>query len=356
MVKLQQIVRILIVVFGIVLSSYLLGSLVNKKWKIEPEKTIFFRFSYISVIGWLIELAIFQIISVPMVMFNISFTVLVYTYLLCIVLFSFIAVLICRKELILVSKNKQKNWDVYRIFAIGLIIFQVLILFFTYQTSEDGIMDYSLIANTIRHDTMFRTYPYTGYECSLVYFSNRFINGFYMYRAFLAKTMDFHPTMVGRTILPPISFILSYLCYYRLGNYLLKDDKKTDIFMVFVSLLNIFGYMRLTPMISLMTDAVNGKTLFVNIVLPLMILNFLRQLESVNEKKHYFFLVLLNVCASSMSTTGILYAALCTVLFAGIVAYKKKRGKVLLGSILAIIPNIVYFMLYFLEKEFELWK
>ncbi|MGN0495228.1 MAG: DUF6077 domain-containing protein [Lachnospiraceae bacterium] len=354
--ELQQIIRIVIVGSILLISCYLTGSLVNKSWKIESDKGILFRVSSISIIGWLIELAIFQILSVPMVILNIPFTNLVYIYTLCIVVISFVAVLVCRKELFLISPKKFEGWNLYRVFAIGLILFQIVFLFFLYQVSEDGIFDYTVVANTIRCNTMFRTYPYTGYECSLVYFSDRFINGYYMYRAFLTKVMDFHPTMVGRTILPPISLMLSYACYYRLGNYLLRDDKKTDIFMIFLSVLNIFGSVRLTPMVTLMTDATNGKTLFVNIVFPLMILSFLSQLESSNKKKHYFFLLLLNICASAMSTTSLFYAAFITVLFAGIVAYKKKRIRELLYSFLTIIPNIVYFILYFLEKGFELWK
>lgn len=72
--KIQQIIRIIIVGSMLLGSSYLIGSLVNKKWKIEPDKGNFFRFSSI-----------------------------------CIAVLSVIAVFVCRKELILMSDSKKEK-------------------------------------------------------------------------------------------------------------------------------------------------------------------------------------------------------------------------------------------------------
>lgn len=355
--NLLQITRIIVVGITLLCSCYLTGSLVNKKWEIESGRGIFQRFSSICILGWLIQMAVFQVICVPMVIWNVRFSQLVLIYLILITILSIVSIFVCRKKDLILSVNsvEKKKFSVYRMVAILLIVLQVISFVFMWQVSEDGIMDYTLVAQTIKHDTMFRTYPYTGYDCTLLYFTPRFINGWYMYRAFLVKITTIHPTIVGRTILPPISVILSYLCYYRLGSYLLKDDKKTDTFMIFLSIINIFGYLRMTPMTSLMTDAVNGKTIFVDILLPLIFLSLLKLYENVNDKKQYLFLMLLNICAVAMSTTALVYAALVTVLITGIIAHKRKKVGMLLYAFLSIMPNVVYFLLYFLEKELKLW-
>jgi hypothetical protein len=167
--------------------------------------------------------------------------------------------------------------------------------------------------------------------------------------------MNFHPTMVGKTILPPILLIISYLCYYLLGKLLLTDNDKVDLFMIFLSLINIFGNTRLTSMIMFLGQTENGKSIFISILLPLILLCALKLYDNISEKKYYLFLIVLNICAVGMSTTALVYSALATFLCCGIVAFKQRNVKAFLLTVITLVPNGAYLLLYMIEKKWQIW-
>ena len=356
----EKIVDVAIVICLIWVSSYLIGRLLVLICNLELNFGKGTYILFVCAMGWIVELAVFQLLCIPMVIYDMAFSLLANVSSIVIGILSLLSLVICRKRLFVFEGGKSeeaaKGDRGYRIVAIVLIVLQCILCFLFEQIAEDGIFDYSLAAHTLNTDRMFRTYAYTVYECSLSYYADRFINSWYMYKTFLSKITKVHPTIIGRTLLPSILVAISYACYYLTGRYVLKSEEKTNVFIICLSALNIFGRMKMSPMQALLTATDNGKSIFVNILLPLILLIILYWNAHKESLKPCIYLFLLNICAVAMSTTALVYGALVTIVLALVISIRQKKVSIAISTIICIIPNGVFLLVYIVEKGWGLWR
>lgn len=366
----SQLFQILWVCFAFVMlvfSCYFIGLLCEKKYLIYLCNNGVWKHFSRGITGLVIELVVFQLLCVPMVIGNVKFSFLSGLYINLIGIISVISFLMygkkifvdVRKELHYCTKkmlsiDKQEKWFI----SISLILIgiQVFVSVFYMQVSEDSIFDYAISAQTLDHNSMFRTNAYTGYVCGLEQYVNRFNHSWYIYRPFLALVYQIHPTILGKIILVPIIFIVSYICYYFAARELIRDRKQQVLFMFFLCLINIFGELRMTSMNMLLIQADNGKSVFANIILPLLFCMFIRLYDNYKDNKTIIFIVLLNICAVAMSPTALLYSAFTVLLALGIIAFRYKNIKVWLKGFGTVLPNIVFFSLYIIQKGWGIWE
>lgn len=348
------------------LSCYIIGVYSEIKFNLLFSKDGLGKYISRFIMGWIVEIVFFQLICIPMIICNAKFTTLAMSFVILIFAICIIALLKYKifknikdtvkkiiNDFFELYKN-NKSIFIYGVIVLILISMQVLIGVIGYQGAEDEIMDYTVAAQTLNNNTMFRTQRYTGYECGLQDASSRFICSWYMYRPFLALILQVHPTILGRTILIPILFIFTYMCYYLFAKTVLNDKEKITLFMLFLCIVNLFGNIRITSMLMMFTQIGNGKSIFSNILIPLYFLLFFRLYES-EEKSIYKILAILNICSVAMAPTSLIYSALIALLGTVVIAWRKKKLKIFINTLITILPNVIYFGIYLIEARWAIW-
>lgn len=347
-------------------SCYLIGLLCEKLFQLYLSNNGITKYISRIITGWVVELVVFQVICIPMVIADVKFSTFSCVYIVVISVVSAISLVLFRKVIFEEIKdwkacrdrilNVEKNTKIYILIGLILILIQFLMCIFYMQVSEDSIFDYTISAQTLNNNSMFRTNAYTGFACGLEQYVNRFVNSWYMYRPFLALVFQMHPTIVGKIVLVPALLVLSYICYYFVARILIRDRENEAIFMIFLCLINLFGDLKNTSMSMLLIQTDNGKAVFSNLWIPLLFCCFLKLYENCKENKWFVFIALLNICSVAMSPTALIYSTFMVLIALGIIGFRNKNINVILKGVLTILPNIVYFSLWFIEERWVIWQ
>ena len=198
----------------------------------------------------------------------------------------------------------------------------------------DGDDAYYVVQSVISWETntMYHYLPYTGGSTSLDL--RHAMAMFPMWVAYLARISTMHPTAVAHSFLPMLMIALSDLLLLQIwGN--------TSIY---------------TPETFLMMRSWQGKSVFVNFIVPAVFLLFLRiyRVEKgldVRSRQYYWCMLLcVNLAAGLCSSMAIVLAAMLTGLCGLFIAVADRKWRILLRSAVCCIPTVVYVGIYFLLK------
>ena len=319
--------------------------------------------TYIS--GFITYLAVFQIVVVPIVILHNWGMQLV------VPLFSIISVLLAAAGVVLAVLDVKKNGTfigkegvpqiskfrkeegVYWIVALLLIAFQMFMAFT--MTSFDGDDAYYVVQSVLSYetDTMYRILPYTGLTTSLDL--RHALAVFPIWVAYIARMSGIHATIVAHSILPLVLIPLTYGIYHQIGKVILKREKhKLPIFMIFVSLLQIFGNVSIyTDSTFFLTRTWQGKSILANVVLPAIVWLILWIFESENyEKEHrvglWVVLITTNFVAAMSSTASVFLAAMLIGVTGLVMGIKERSVQIPLRLMIGCIPLVIYGVLFLL--------
>ena len=135
-----------------------------------------------------------------------------------------------------VSRDEVVMW----ILAILVILIQVVMSVIT--QSFDGDDAYYVVQSllTVETDTMYSIKPYTGLSTAVDL--RHALAAMPMWVAYLSRISGIHPTIISHTCLGVILIPLLYMIYYQCGKLLFrKDSRRLPIFLIFVSILYVFG-------------------------------------------------------------------------------------------------------------------
>ena len=157
-------------------------------------------------------------------------------------------------------------------------------------------------------------------------------------------------------MLPLVLIPLTYLVYFRIGMRLLGGHlKKTAVFLILVSLLQIFGNTSIyTNATFFLMRTWQGKSLLCNLVLLTAVWAFLQlwEREGAGERKGkkqagWWLLLTANSMAAAMATTmGAFLLALFTAVCGLVLALRQKRPGYLLPLAATCVPGLVYLVIY----------
>lgn len=175
--------------------------------------------------------------------------------------------------------------------------------------------------------------------------------------AYLANRLHVNVAVAAHSLIPLVLIPITYLIYLQIGKKLFGEKKTSlPLFMLFVSLLQIFGNYSIYPASTfLLTRTRQGKAALGNVILPFLFL-LLFELAAYAQKRQKASRVLFWFCAlsfaacfcSTMSAFLVLFAAmLAALLFA--VAYRNVRT--LPVAFLGCFPCLLYAGLYFALKS-----
>lgn len=319
--------------------------------------------TYIS--GFITSLAVFQILVVPIVILHDRGMRLV------VPLFSIISVLLAAAGVVLTILDVKKNGafidkegfpqfsgfrkeeGVYWIVALLLIAFQMFMAFT--MTSFDGDDAYYVVQSVLADetDTLYRILPYTGLSTSLDL--RHALAVFPIWIAYVARMSGVHATIVAHSVLPLVLIPLTYGIYHQIGKVILKREKhKLPIFMIFVSLLQIFGNVSIyTDSTFFLTRTWQGKSILANVVLPTIVWLILWIFESENYEKEnrvglWIVLITTNFVAPMSSTASVFLTAMLIGVTGLVMGIKERSIQIPLRLMIGCIPLVIYGVLFLL--------
>lgn len=320
---------------------------------------------FMWIAGYILFMALFQLIAVPIVLFQSSLpfeTLGAFTFLVWVFGALSLAVAVCGSILWLFKSRKWARLHVveqsmgrtekicFIVFGVLLVIQLVMAVLLRFGDDDDAY--YVVVAVLAESgETMYQTLPYTGGTTGLD--GRHALAPFPLLIAFWARVTGIHPAIVAHTIMPFLMIPLTYCVYGKIGNMLFKGKKKPlAIFMIFLAILILCGnYSPYTAETFLMIRSWQGKAVVANIMIPSAFLLLYMMGERLLEKRRiekslWFLLLMLVVSACLCSTQGGVLLAVLLSCFGVCLFAVYKKGKLLLPVLVCLLPAAAYLGLY----------
>ena len=334
--------------------------------------------TYIS--GFIACLAVFQIITVPIVLWN------DYGFRVVVPLFSILTVLMAGVGIFLTSRtakkeeftgedeivpfalifqrrklkpvervtNKEKREEgILWLLVLVVIGFQLFMA--CYYSSFDGDDAYYVVQSVLADetDTLYRIRPYTGLSTGIDLRHSLAV--FPIWIAYIARMSGVHATIVAHTVLPLILIPITYWIYLEIGKKMLKRDKhKLPVFMIFIAFMQIFGNVSIyTTSTFFLTRTWQGKSLLANVVIPAIIWLVLWIFESDGFGKEgrmglWIMLVLTNFVAAMSSTASVFLAAMLIGVIGLVLGIRERKIQIPLRLMISCVPLVLYGVIFLL--------
>ncbi len=239
----------------------------------------------------------------------------------------------------------------------GWVLVTVLLLFQLYMAvsymSFDGD-DAVYVVHSLQTEetnTLYRINPFMGRSTGLDI--RHCLAVFPVWISYISRVTGVHSTIISHTVLPVVLIPLTYLIYLEIGRRLLRKDKeKLPLFMFAVMLLQVFGN------VSIYTNATfflmrtwQGKSIFANIVIPVIFLFLLwlfdSKKESSSKKATVWCLLFCTNMVAAMATTMSVFLSAFLIAVSGLVlAIADKDWKVLPKLACCCIPCVGYALVF----------
>ncbi len=272
---------------------------------LEKEKNnVLFAF----VIGYIVEFAVCELISLPMIFMEKSYNTLLCVYaaiILLLTLISFILNLKNIKELIKVNFKRLKKFPkLLSLLCILIIGFQIYQYVFYTHVDDDDAFYVGTATTSIQTNSLYKYSSTTGAEKGEQHLMRYRLGPFPLYLAIVSSVINIHPAIVAHVVFPVIFVLVVYTIYYLIGNTLFKGNQKSSLLLVLlISVLQIWGcYSVRTSEAFFLFRIWQGKALLAAMILPLTWLIFFK----ANENNFNFitcFLLFLTVLAANLLTT-----------------------------------------------------
>lgn len=320
--------------------------------------------------GYMLNWALFQLISVPMIMKDGRMFTLDKVFMACILpvslagYFLFIRRLIRLKKesgSILETRVAKPSKGTRVITAFLWLLFASSLLFQLYMSYTmayaDGDDAYYVAHSTasVLGGGMYRLNPYTGLATGFE--SRHALAPFPMWVAFIALRCDVNAAVAAHSLLPLVLIPLTYVIYFCMGQLLCSEKRRAiPAFMLFVSLLQIFGNYSIYPASTfLLTRSRQGKAALANAVIPFFLVLFLMLGEELKktgeaEKRTLILMTTAGFAGCLTSTLSGVLTCIMTGLLTGFLALSYKNKKILWQCFLTCLPVLAMVLIMLVKR------
>lgn len=301
----------------LILIPELLGLMITKYLDKEKNNLII---AFIS--GYLIELAICQLITVPLIFIEAKFTTVLYIYILINIILSIISIILNIKRfkelLINLLESLKKIPKLLTLMVIILIGIQSYGLVGYMHIDDDDAFYVGSAVTAVQTNSIYKYSPTTGGESGEHLDLRYRLGPFPIYYAIMAEIINIHPTIFAHTILPIIFIPLAYLILGALGNYFFKNNKEQVMwFLIIISFLTMWGnYSVRNNFTFLLFRIWQGKSVLSNIIIPSVWLMYLLGKENGFKLINYITLFILILAGCLTTTMGIALPTITLMLIA----------------------------------------
>lgn len=316
------------------------------------------------VMGFILSMAIFQLVAVPVIVLKANdFPLIVTIYSVVTALTSLTGVVLgiadIRKSGSVLKKRSLNNSPVSKdeiilwIFAIVLIAFQMVM--FVCMQSFDGDDAYYVVESLLTYetDTLYTIKPYTGLTTSIDL--RHALAAMPVWIAYIGRVSGIHSTIIAHSVIGIILIPVVYMIYYQCARILIiKDRKKTPIMLIFISIMYIFGNTSIyTSATFMLTRTWQGKAMLANMVMITIIWLLLALFETdgldkENRIGYWICLVAVNIVAAMCSTASVFLVAMLIGISGLVLSILKRDIQILLKLIITSVPLVMYAAMYML--------
>lgn len=312
------------------------------------------------VCGQMLLWAGFQLIAVPLVLVQGTFTTVVrlYSFYTAICLIWAVTMLLVRRKTQVAvavqdysSQKQQKKYNLWWILFWVILIGQLVASFFLAYADGDDAFYVATAGIAEESDTMYYKMPYTGGATELDV--RHGLAPFPLWISYLARATGIRTVTVAQLWVPPVLIAMAYAVYYLLGSKLFRKQKeRIPVFLVFVELLVLFGdYSMYTPEKFLIARSRQGKAALSAMIIPMLLYLLLELLEKLEEKQRmtvafWGLLVCTLTTACLCSTLGAVLACMLIGIVGICGAFCYRRWKFLVPLAICCVPCVVEVLLY----------
>ncbi len=249
-------------------------------------------------------------------------------------------------------KGNFKNSKLIAVYALIFVALLVVQLYFAfaYEINEWSYDDYDYVVNsqdTITTDTIAYANFITG---EMPYTSEkRVVTAWPTYIAYLARVSSFEVTTVCHTILPVILLIIAYTVFYYISQFLFKDDENRLIFMILLSMANIFGlYSHYSVTFRLLGAIWQGKAVLCAIAVPFFMVYLFDAYSKEITNSKLISIALFSLGSCSLTTmSALLVTATAVAVWLCMSIYNRKPWGIryLIASLFGVLYLLIFFLL-----------
>lgn len=319
------------------------------------------------VYGFIVALAIFQFVAVPLTFLGTNFIEL-YLYYLAIITFLLIVSLVINRERLLCgflgywAKAKSIQWTSFNSISIKNINWYIVALFmmfifqvfiyqnFHYNIQGDDTFFVGVALTAVETNTLHSYDPRTGMLLTGVHW--RYVLSPYpILQAIFSNLFNAHPAIFIRNIWPIVLNLFCMAVYYHVGKALFKENKETAIKFVFWTvLIIIFSGVRVgAPSYFFLLYFHIGKSLLYVGLLPLAFYFYMRLFWYEPKKMDWIMLFCFVLASALTSSMAMILISLCIGMFALLYLVTERKIKKAFYLAICCIPNVIYAMLFFLN-------
>ncbi len=279
------------------------------------------KVSTIYIYGWMLMLAVFEVLAVPATFLQLSFRGLTWIWMALIVLLAIIGAF---KNYYIVRQIKvaRRKIHPYKILFWLLCLMQIALVVILWHGDADD--NYFLgIANTsLSTNTLFQFDAYTGQKAAA--FPLRYVfSPFPVFLGSLSELTGIHPTILAHTILPIVFILLAYIIVRDIAECIWDNEDRAMLFCFVMAFLNFFGnYSIYTTSSFLLFRIWQGKAIVASVILPLLILWFLN--EDRRGIREFCLLLVIVLAGCGVSSMGIVLQLLLLFAFGVVAVFRKK--------------------------------
>lgn len=305
------------------------------------------------LLGLVAVWAFCQMVTVPLVLLKASFWVVI-------VLLTLWIGALCgygiRKKHFPTMWGKKKTWEqkmVILITGILIIAFFTAMLLGQHTDADDSRFVVNAV-DIVRTNRLFLTDPNTGNQIStwLGELSKDVTAPWAVYLAYCGKLTGNSPTVIAHLLLPLAILTAIFGVWWMLSEeFLGADVLHSCVFLDIMMVLHLYGYYSVYNAEAFtMLRLWQGKAVVAGLGIPAMFL-ICMWIYQHNRKSDYICLICLDLALCLMSGMGVIIGALLLGCFGLIYGIFKRNWKITLRFWLMIIPNGIYYLIYYLIKS-----
>ena len=312
-------------------------------------------FGMVWLSGWMMMFAVFEVLVVPFIVREASFSMAIQCYTVVIgilaVLFLFLGrstVPACLRK----WKEARPDWGQAMIMFLVLTLIILQLIFAFYMQYLDGDDSFFVATSlTSQHtDTMYRFTPYYGANGGLDI--RHALSPEPIFMAWLSEVSGIHVTIICHSYISILFLILMYCIYGQVGSQLFPLQRKNRwLFLLFLNIWYLFGNVSIYAAESFAyTRTWQGKAMFPNLMVPLLFLWLLYMAKNEMDVGEWSMLFVIILCTVFTTSTGIFTVPILLLLAAVIMAVVQKRAFLILQTGACLVPSQFFGQLYLFLK------
>ncbi len=312
-------------------------------------------FGMVWLSGWMMMFAVFEVLVVPFIVREASFSMAIQCYTVVIgilaVLFLFLGrstVPACLRK----WKEARPDWGQAMIMFLVLTLIILQLIFAFYMQYLDGDDSFFVATSlTSQHtDTMYRFTPYYGANGGLDI--RHALSPEPIFMAWLSEVSGIHVTIICHSYISILFLILMYCIYGQVGSQLFPLQRKNRwLFLLFLNIWYLFGNVSIYAAESFAyTRTWQGKAMFPNLMVPLLFLWLLYMAKNEMDVGEWSMLFVIILCTVFTTSTGIFTVPILLLLAAVIMAVVQKRAFLILQTGACLVPSLFFGLLYLFLK------